>query len=183
MQTSPASKPTSAQPVATASASDREEPPILAGQIVSDDTAVVPRPQCRQARRRRPRLHPVCQFGPLRRRLQSLLRMSRSAGKRLWGKWLLAVGGDPVCILRSILSSLCLSKQLDRPGRTVDHRELVGVGLAVSGLVYYRRGLNRFSSMLTAAGIVVLYLSTWSAFGFYQLLPQTHAVFSGSFGI
>ncbi len=53
--------------------------------------------------------------------------------------------------------------------------ELVGVGLAVGGLVYYRRGLNRFSSMLTAAGIVVLYLSTWSAFGFYQLLPQTHA--------
>ncbi len=53
--------------------------------------------------------------------------------------------------------------------------ELVGVALAVGGVVYYRRGLSRFSGMLTSAGIVVLYLSTWSAFGFYQLLPQSHA--------
>jgi uncharacterized membrane protein len=53
--------------------------------------------------------------------------------------------------------------------------EMVGVCLAVAGAFYFRRGLVRFSSMLTAAGVVVLYLSTYSSFGFYQLLPQTHA--------
>jgi uncharacterized membrane protein len=53
--------------------------------------------------------------------------------------------------------------------------ELVGITLAGAGVYYFRKGLIRFSSMMTAAGIVVLYLSTYSAFGFYQLLPQTHA--------
>jgi uncharacterized membrane protein len=55
--------------------------------------------------------------------------------------------------------------------------ELVGLALAGAGVYYFRKGLIRFSSMMTAAGIVVLYLSTYSAFGFYQLLPQTHAGF------
>ncbi len=53
--------------------------------------------------------------------------------------------------------------------------ELTGLAMAAAGVVYHRQGLKRFSSMLTAAGIVVLYLATWSAFGFYQLLPQSHA--------
>lgn len=53
--------------------------------------------------------------------------------------------------------------------------EMVGVCLAVAGAFYFKRGLVRFSSMLTSAGVVVLYLSTYSAFGFYQLLPRTHA--------
>lgn len=53
--------------------------------------------------------------------------------------------------------------------------EILGLALAGSGVHYFRKGMVRFSSMMTSAGIVVLYLSTYSAFGFYQLLPQTHA--------
>ena len=53
--------------------------------------------------------------------------------------------------------------------------ELVGAGLLGLGWNYFRRGWARFSSMLTATGIVVLYLATYSAFGFYRLLPQQHA--------
>jgi uncharacterized membrane protein len=49
---------------------------------------------------------------------------------------------------------------------------VVGLALVVRGRSYWRRGWHVFSQMLTAAGIVLLYLSTFSAFGFYHLLPQ-----------
>lgn len=56
--------------------------------------------------------------------------------------------------------------------------ELAGVALIIGGAGYCISGWRRFSSMLMSAGIVVIYLSTYTAFAFYQLLPQSHA---GSF--
>lgn len=53
--------------------------------------------------------------------------------------------------------------------------ELVGAALVFAGCLYHRQGWQRFSIMLSAAGIIVLYLATYSAFGFYHLLPQQHA--------
>lgn len=53
--------------------------------------------------------------------------------------------------------------------------ELIGVTLIVAGWQYFQQGLARFSGMLTAAGIVIVYLTTYCAFGLYGLLPQTHA--------
>ena len=53
--------------------------------------------------------------------------------------------------------------------------ELFGAGLVISGCRYLLRGWRRFASMLMSTGIVVIYLATYSAFGFYQLLPQQHA--------
>ncbi len=52
---------------------------------------------------------------------------------------------------------------------------LAGSTLMIVGLRYYGRGWRIFSQMLSAAGIVVLYLSTYGAFGFYQLLSQQQA--------
>ncbi|MBC8873244.1 MAG: DUF2339 domain-containing protein [Planctomycetes bacterium] len=49
---------------------------------------------------------------------------------------------------------------------------LVGAGLTLAGWRYYRRGWQIFSQMLSAAGIVVLFLAVYSAFGFYRLVPQ-----------
>ena len=51
----------------------------------------------------------------------------------------------------------------------------LGLGLVVAGWRYERSGWHVFSRMLTGAGIVVLYLATYSAFGFYRLLPQQAA--------
>ncbi len=53
--------------------------------------------------------------------------------------------------------------------------EIVGVGLMVAGWKNYLKGWKRFSGMLNSVGTVVLYLATYSAFGFYGLLPQQHA--------
>lgn len=55
--------------------------------------------------------------------------------------------------------------------------ELFGAGLIVAGVRYLHKGLTRFSTMLMSAGIVAVYLATYSAFGFYHLLPQRHAGF------
>lgn len=52
---------------------------------------------------------------------------------------------------------------------------VVGTALVIGGWNRHRRGWRIFSQMLTAAGLVVLYLSTYAAFGFYQLLPQQAA--------
>ena len=53
--------------------------------------------------------------------------------------------------------------------------ELFGAVLVIFGCRYLQRGLRRFASMLMSTGIVVIYLATYSALGFYQLLPQQHA--------
>ncbi len=55
--------------------------------------------------------------------------------------------------------------------------ELVGLGLVVAGRWYLHRGMKLFSNMLTATGIVVIYLATYSGFGFYHILPQQRAGF------
>jgi uncharacterized membrane protein len=52
---------------------------------------------------------------------------------------------------------------------------LTGIGLALLGVYYYLHDWPRFSRMLTTAGVVAMYLATYSSFAFYRLLPQQHA--------
>ncbi len=52
--------------------------------------------------------------------------------------------------------------------------EMFGAGLLLTGLRYQLKGWHRFASLMST-GIVVMYLATYSAFGFYHLLPQQHA--------
>jgi uncharacterized membrane protein len=53
---------------------------------------------------------------------------------------------------------------------------LAGSGLCVAGLHFHRRRLGLFSQMLTAAGVVLIYLATFASFGYYRLLPRDQAV-------
>jgi uncharacterized membrane protein len=66
------------------------------------------------------------------------------------------------------------NRWIDELGR-VTIGVLSGLALCVAGLIYFRRGWRLFSRMLTAAGVVLLYLATFGAFGYYQLIPQTWA--------
>jgi uncharacterized membrane protein len=52
---------------------------------------------------------------------------------------------------------------------------LAGVGLCAAGYRYHARGWRVFSQMFSAGGIVLLYLATFGAFGYYHLLPQQQA--------
>ena len=48
-----------------------------------------------------------------------------------------------------------------------------GIGMCLSGFRYQQRGWRIFSQILTSGGIVLLYLSTYAAFGYYHLVGQT----------
>jgi uncharacterized membrane protein len=50
-----------------------------------------------------------------------------------------------------------------------------GIAMSVAGLRYHQRGWRIFSQILTAGGIVLLYLSTYAAFGYYHLVGQKTA--------
>jgi len=50
-----------------------------------------------------------------------------------------------------------------------------GLGLTLLGFKYHRRGWRIFSQILTAGGIVLVYLSVYAAFGYYHLLTQKAA--------
>jgi uncharacterized membrane protein len=52
---------------------------------------------------------------------------------------------------------------------------LAGAGLCVAGWVVHRRRYRIFAQMLTAAGIVLLYLATFASFGYYHLMPRERA--------
>jgi len=52
---------------------------------------------------------------------------------------------------------------------------VAGAALCVAGLYTHRRGSWLFSQMLSAAGVVLLYLATFAAFGYYHLIPQERA--------
>jgi len=47
-----------------------------------------------------------------------------------------------------------------------------GIGLGLLGFKYHLRRWRIFSQILTAGGIVLLYLSTFAAFGYYHLVTQ-----------
>lgn len=50
-----------------------------------------------------------------------------------------------------------------------------GVSMATLGFKYHKRGWVVFSQILTAGGVVLLYLSVYAAFGYYHLATQAAA--------
>ena len=52
-----------------------------------------------------------------------------------------------------------------------------GIAMSLAGFRYRRKGWRVFSQILTAGGIVLLYLSTYAAFGYYHLVGQKTAFF------
>src|SRR5215213_11997962 len=50
-----------------------------------------------------------------------------------------------------------------------------GVGMSIVGFRYHQRGWRLFSQILTAGGIILLYLSSYAAFGYYHLVGQKTA--------
>jgi uncharacterized membrane protein len=52
---------------------------------------------------------------------------------------------------------------------------MAGMSLTLLGLKYYHRGWRIFSQILTAGGVVLLYLSAYAAFGYYHLATQKAA--------
>lgn len=52
---------------------------------------------------------------------------------------------------------------------------VAGVGMATLGFTYHKRRWVVFSQILTAGGVILLYLSVYAAFGYYHLATQAAA--------
>lgn len=52
---------------------------------------------------------------------------------------------------------------------------LAGIGMCLAGFRYHKRDWRVFSQILTAGGIVLLYLSIYAAFGYYHIVGQKTA--------
>jgi uncharacterized membrane protein len=50
-----------------------------------------------------------------------------------------------------------------------------GIAMCLGGFRYQKRGWRIFAQILTAGGIILLYLSTYAAFAYYHLVSQTAA--------
>ena len=50
-----------------------------------------------------------------------------------------------------------------------------GIGMCLAGFRYHLKRWRIFSQILTAGGIVLLYLSSYAAFGYYHLVGQKTA--------
>ncbi len=50
-----------------------------------------------------------------------------------------------------------------------------GIAMCLGGFKYHRQGWRIFAQILTAGGIILLYLSTYAAFGYYHLVGQKTA--------
>src|SRR5262249_34709922 len=59
---------------------------------------------------------------------------------------------------------------------------IVGLVLVAGGLQFVRRGYGLYGQILSGSGVAILYVSTYAAFNFYQLIGQPVA-FTLMFGI
>ena len=97
-----------------------------------------------------------------------------------WETWIGRRGLGWVAVVLMLLATAFFLKQVFE-NRWIGELGRVALGVAAGlllsglGFRYYRRDWRRFSQMLTAGGVVLLYLTTFGAFGYYHLLPRQPA--------
>jgi uncharacterized membrane protein len=105
------------------------------------------------------------------RRLPTPIDWERLIGRRALG-W---IAGLSIVLAAAFFLRYAFENQWIGPLGRVALAQAAGVALAIGGWYYERRGWRIFSPMLTGAAIVLFYLATYSAFGFYNLLPRQAA--------
>jgi uncharacterized membrane protein len=99
-----------------------------------------------------------------------------------WETWIGRRGLGWVAVVLMLLTTAFFLKQVFE-NRWIGELGRVSLGVAAGlvlcglGFRYHRRDWRLFSQMLTAGGVVLLYLSTFGAFGYYHLLPRQPASF------
>jgi uncharacterized membrane protein len=99
-----------------------------------------------------------------------------------WETWIGRRGLGWIAVVLMLLATAFFLKQVFE-NRWIGELGRVTLGVAAGlllcglGFRYDRRDWRRFSQMLTAGGVVLLYLTTFGAFGYYHLLPRQPASF------
>lgn len=88
------------------------------------------------------------------------------------GVWFLWAGIIFVVLTVAFSLKLAIDNNWIGPGTRVVMGGIVGVALLYTGERLRGRGLRQFASVLSGGGILVLYLSDYAAYNFYNLIPQ-----------
>jgi hypothetical protein len=99
---------------------------------------------------------------PKRRDLESLI----------GGVWFALAGGIATVFAVGFALKLAIDNNLIGPGTRVVLGGIVGVALLYTGERLRGRGLRQYAFILSGSGILILYLSDYAAYNFYNLIPQ-----------
>src|SRR5436190_271047 len=99
-----------------------------------------------------------------------------SLESRIGGRWLLYVGVMTLVIGAAYFEKLAIDNHwISETARTIE-AGLFGAALVGAGLRFVRRGYPLYGQMLTGCGIAVLYVATYAAFNFYDLISRPVAL-------
>lgn len=121
--------------------------------------------QVRAPERIEPALEPPAPLPPAQRRLE--IRVGLTLINRL-GVITLVIG-------IGFFFKWAVDNQWIGPARRVELGVLAGFFALAAADYLWRKGQQVFAQGVTGAGAAILYLSTYAAFGFYSLIPQTFA--------
>jgi uncharacterized membrane protein len=94
---------------------------------------------------------------------------------RIGSRWLLYVGVVAIVVGVSYFEKLAIDNHWVNETWRVIQGEAAGVLLVAGGLRIVRKGYRLYGQILCGAGVAILYVSTYAAFNFYQLISQPAA--------
>ena len=100
---------------------------------------------------------------------------AESLESRIGGRWLLYVGIAAIVIGAAYFEKLAIDSQWIGETARVIQGAVLGAVFVYAGLRFTRGGYPVYGQMLTGGGIAVLYVSTYAAFNYYQLVDRSTA--------
>ncbi|MDQ3919862.1 MAG: DUF2339 domain-containing protein, partial [Acidobacteriota bacterium] len=102
---------------------------------------------------------------------------AREGGRRdieslIGGSWFNWIGIIAVTFGVAFFLKLAFDNQWIGPGARVTLGAAAGLALLFAGERLRRRGLRSYAFVLSGGGVLILYLSDYAAYNFYQLVPQ-----------
>ncbi|HKG23393.1 MAG TPA: DUF2339 domain-containing protein [Blastocatellia bacterium] len=97
--------------------------------------------------------------------------------ERIGGNWFNRIGMLAIALGVGMFLKYAFDNEWIGPSGRVIIGLLIGVGFLASGELLRRRGYQSYSAGLSGGGILILYLSIYASFAFYQLIGQLPAFF------
>src|SRR5262249_14326161 len=94
---------------------------------------------------------------------------------RIGSRWLLYAGVVAIVVGISYFEKLAIDNNWLSETARVVQGAIAGVALIATGMRVARIGYRAYGQILAGTGISILYVSTYAAFNFYHLIPQTTA--------
>ena len=98
-----------------------------------------------------------------------------SLESRIGGRWLLNIGIAAIVIGVAYFQKWAIDYNWITPTMRVIQGAIAGAVMIVAGGRFARRGYDFYGQMIAGGGVAVLYVSTYAAFNYYQLIERPTA--------